>query len=155
LEAAIPIKALSVIDPVLNAVGGLSRILSSTDGPVGNVQYFQSYYQENEEESSILISLDDTNFYNGDIAHRGSFKGSTVGEDGVPLSIWGVNQWNVNTMWAGFRSPNNRIYWVLNDDLEYDYYYGALVGADVNHSTIVFYVYSYVQEDLLFAGVLP
>ena len=146
LEAAVPIDNLVTIDPILNAVFGLSGLIKTTDGPLANVINFKNYYETKggtatvEEFSAPAGGIDlgpDPNFTLGTFFSAG-LSGDVLHDHSENPSP--SNQINVNTQLANFN-----IY-IPYRNSDGTVIYGRLKGSQVQHDAIPFYVQQMVID---------
>jgi hypothetical protein len=130
LTASIPIQTLVTIDPVNYTP------LKHTDGVLGNVRDFFSYYELNAGASTIQL----TNKKTGKSTGSATFS-DTVNPIGGTLTTFAVTSqqmlvdygaWANRSVTRSFNSKNN----------------GTLSGSGVNHSTMPWYLYDDVMSDL-------
>jgi hypothetical protein len=130
LTAPIPIQTLVTIDPVNYTP------LKHTDGVLGNVQNFMSYYELNAGASSIALTSKKSGKPTGSVTFS-----DTVNPIGGTLTSFAVSSqqmlvdygdWANRSVTRSFNSKSN----------------GTLTGAGVNHSTMPWYLYNDVVSDL-------
>ncbi len=138
LQAVVPLTALVTIDPVLHAVFGLSGLIKSTEGPLGNVQNFTNYYELRGGTATTQQFVD-----SGGRVNLGADTSFTIGNafsalihgDALNSHAQNTTPINVNTAFA-----NLNLYVLYKVDGTGTPIYGRFKGSQVQHDIMPFYL---------------
>lgn len=130
LATYVPVQSLVTIDPVN------STPFKHTDGPVGNVLNFYNYYQVNPFSSSMTLTD-----RSGNATGQISLSDAPLNPVGGELPTAAVNSQQTLVDSGDWGNNATTLYYDRR-------HYGTVKGADVNHTTMPFFVYPYAEQDL-------
>lgn len=130
LAKPIPVRTLVTLDPVNTTP------FKHTDGPVSNVQNFFNYYELNPARTSVQLLNRTTRQAVGSTS-----LGDSLNPIGGPLPSSALNTSQTLITFGSYQNRSVTQYFSKR-------YYGTMVGSQVNHTTMPWYLFNETVADL-------